>query len=205
MQITVFSDYICPFCYIGIETLRKVQSEVPPFSLEWKGFQIHPEYPATGIPIEQRIAQYGQGRYAAIWRNILSLAEGIGLEMKPPSVLTNSLMALEVTEYARDQGKEQVFSDAVYQAYFQGGQNIGDIGVILALAEQTGLDPAEVQHHLEAGTYAARVQASHDEARAFGVSGVPTFIVGPAQIVGAQSSEVFISMLKRVVERGLVQ
>ena len=132
MKIMVFSDYICPFCYIGIETLRKVQSQVPPFTLEWKGFQIHPEYPAAGIPMEQRIAQYGQGRYAAIWRNILALAEGIGLEMHPPAVLTNSLLALEATEYARDQGKEPAFSSAVYQAYFQNGQNIGDIDVILS-------------------------------------------------------------------------
>jgi predicted DsbA family dithiol-disulfide isomerase len=205
MRITVFSDYICPFCYIGIETLQKVQSEVPPFTLEWKGFQIHPEYPATGIPMEQRIAQYGQGRYAAIWRNILSLAEGIGLEMKPPSVLTNSLMALEATEYARDQGKEKAFSSAVYRAYFQHGQNIGDIDVILALAEQTGLNQSEIQDHLKAGTYSARIQTAHEEARTFGVSGVPTFIVGPAQIVGAQSPEVFVSMLKRVAERGLAQ
>jgi predicted DsbA family dithiol-disulfide isomerase len=203
MKITVFSDYICPFCYIGIETLRKVQPEVPPFTLEWKGFQIHPEYPAAGIPIEQRIAQYGQGRYAAIWRNILALAEGIGLEMNPPPVLTNSLMALEATEYARDQGKEKAFSNAVYQAYFQRGQNIGDIDVILSLAEQAGLNAAEVQDHLRGSTYSARIEASHQEARAFGVSGVPTFIVGPAQIVGAQSPEVFVSMLKRVAERGL--
>jgi len=203
MRITVFSDYICPFCYIGIETLQKVQPEVLSFTLEWKGFQIHPEYPAAGIPIEQRIAQYGQGRYAAIWRNILALAEGIGLEMNPPPVLTNSLMALEATEYARDQGKEKAFSNAVYQAYFQRGQNIGDVDVILSLAEQAGLNPAEVQDHLKGGTYSARIETSHQEARTFGVSGVPTFIVGPAQIVGAQSPEVFVSMLKRVAERGL--
>jgi predicted DsbA family dithiol-disulfide isomerase len=203
MKITVFSDYICPFCYIGTETLRKIQPEVPPFTLEWKGFQIHPEYPAAGVPVAQRIAQYGQERYAAVWRNILSLAEGIGLDMKPPPVLTNSLLALEATEYAKGQGKGEEFSRSVYRAYFQEGENIGDLAVILALAEQAGLDPQEVQEHLQARTYAARIQTFHQEARALGVSGVPTFIVGPAQIVGAQSPEVFVSMLKRVAERGL--
>jgi predicted DsbA family dithiol-disulfide isomerase len=203
MKITVFSDYICPFCYIGIETLRKVQPQVPPFTLEWKGFQIHPEYPATGIPAEQRIAQHGQQRYAAIWRNILSLAEGIGLQMNPPRVLTNSSLALEATEYAKEQGKEEVFSRAVYQAYFQQGQNIGDLDVVLSLAEQAGLNPYEIQDHLRAGTYSTHIQAAQQEAHRLGVSGVPTFIVGPAQIVGAQSPEVFVSMLKRVAERGL--
>jgi len=137
MKITVFSDYTCPFCYIGIETLRKVRSEVPPFNLEWKGFQIHPEYPATGIPIEQRITQYGQERYAAIWRNILSLAERVGLEMNPPPFLTNSLLALEATEYAKEKGKEEEFSRAVYRAYFQEGKNIGDLEVLLPVRSPT--------------------------------------------------------------------
>jgi predicted DsbA family dithiol-disulfide isomerase len=203
MKITVFSDYICPFCYIGIETLRMVRPEVPPFTLEWKGFQIHPEYPATGIPIEQRIQQYGQERYAAVWRNILSLAERIGLEMNPPPFLTNSLLALEATEYAKERGKEEEFSRAVYRAYFQEGKNVGDLEVILPLAQEAGLDPQEVQTHLREGTYSARIESSHREARSLGISGVPTFVVGPAQIIGAQAPEVFVSMLRRVAERGL--
>src|SRR5258705_2252354 len=151
MKITVFSDYICPFCFIGTETLRKVQPQVPPFTLEWKAFQIHPEYPATGIPTEQRAAQFGKERYAAVWRNIISLAEGIELTMRPPTVLTNSLMALEATEYAKDQGKAEEFSCTVYRAYFQDGQNIGDLNVVLALAQEVGLDSAIVQEHLAAG------------------------------------------------------
>ncbi len=203
MKITVFSDYICPFCYIGIETLRKAQPEVPPFTLEWKGFQIHPEYPAAGIPIEERIKQQGQERYAGIWRNILSLAAGIDLEMKPPPLLTNSLLALEATEYAKEKGKEAAFSRAVYRSYFQEGKNIGDIETILPLAQEAGLDPQEIEIHLKEGTYSARLASSHQEARSLGVSGVPTFIIGPAQIIGAQAPEVFVSMLKRVAERGL--
>lgn len=203
MKIIVFSDYICPFCYIGIETLRKVQPEVPPFTLEWKGFQIHPEYPATGIPIEQRIKQQGQERYAAIWRNILSLAERVGLEMNPPPLLANSLLALEATEYAKERGKEEEFSRAVYRAYFQAGKNIGNLEVLLPLAQESGLDPQELQVHLKEGTYSARIKASHQEASSLGVSGVPTFIVGPAQIIGAQAPEVFVHMLRRVAERGL--
>jgi predicted DsbA family dithiol-disulfide isomerase len=203
MNITVFSDYICPFCFIGTETLKKVQPEVPPFTLAWKGFQIHPEYPAAGIPVEQRAAQFGKERYTAIWRNIIAMAEGIGLEMRQPSVLTNSLMALEATEYAKDEGKASEFSHAVYRAYFQDQQNIGDLEVVLDIARQVGLDPLLVQEHLQAGTYSERLKTAHQEARTLGVSGVPTFIVGPAQIVGAQSPDVFVHMLKRVAERGL--
>ncbi|MGE0681490.1 MAG: DsbA family protein, partial [Candidatus Binatia bacterium] len=202
-NITVFSDYICPFCFIGTETHKKVQPEVPPFALEWKGFQIHPEYPAAGIPVEQRAAQFGKERYAALWRNIIVMAEGVGLEMRQPSVLTNSLMALEATEYAKDEGKASEFSQAVYRAYFQDQHNIGDLEVVLGIARQVGLDPMLVQEHLQAGTYSERIKTAHQEARALGVSGVPTFIVGPAQIVGAQSPDVFINMLNRAAERGL--
>jgi predicted DsbA family dithiol-disulfide isomerase len=203
VHITVFSDYICPFCFLGTETLRQVQPQVPSFTLEWKGFQIHPEYPATGISFAQRAAQVGKERYAAIWRNITTMAEGIGLEMRPPTVLTNSLLALEATEYAKDEGKAAEFSRAVYAAYFQDGQNIGDLDVVLGLAQQVGLDATMVQEHLHAGTYRQRLATAQHEARSLGISGVPTFVVGPAQIVGAQSPEVFINMLKRVAERGL--
>jgi predicted DsbA family dithiol-disulfide isomerase len=203
MKITVFSDYICPFCFIGTETLRKVQPDVPPFTVEWKGFQIHPEYPATGILVEQRAAQFGKERYQAIWRNITAMAEGIGLAMRQPHVLTNSLLALEATEYAKDEGKASEFSRAMYQAYFQDGQNIGEIEVVLDIAQQVGLDAAVVREHVQAGTYSERLKTAQQEAHTLGVSGVPTFIVGPAQIVGAQSPDVFVNMLTRVAERGL--
>jgi predicted DsbA family dithiol-disulfide isomerase len=203
MKIVVFSDYICPFCFIGLETLRKVQPEVPAFTLEWKGFQIHPEYPVTGVPVEQRIAQFGQERYNAIWQNILALADGIGLKMQRPPLLTNSLPALEATEYAKEGGRGEEFSRSVYQAYFQQGKNIGDIDVLLPLAEETGLEVQDLQEHLQAGTYSARIRSFQQEAHSLGVSGVPTFIVGPAQIVGAQAPEVFINMLNRIAQRGL--
>lgn len=208
MKITVFSDYICPFCYIGIETLRSVQSEVPPFTLTWKGFQIHPEYPASGLPMEQRVAKYGQKRYdkeryAAVWQNILSLADNIGLTMQPPPVLTNSRIALEATEYAQKNGQAEAFAQAVYQAYFQHGKNIGDLEIVLSLAEEVGLYRAELHDHLLSGTYTDRIQTAQKEAHELGVSGVPTFVVGPAQIVGAQSPDVVINMLNRVAERGL--
>lgn len=203
MKITVFSDYICPFCFIGMETLQKVQPDVPPFTLEWKGFQIHPEYPATGISVEQRAAQFGKERYQAIWRNITAMAEGIGLDMRQPRVLTNSLLALEATEHAKDEGKASEFSRAMYQAYFQDGHNIGEVEVVLAVAQQVGLDAAVIREHLQAGTYSTRIKTAQQEAHTLGVSGVPTFIVGPAQIVGAQSPDVFVNMLKRVAERGL--
>jgi predicted DsbA family dithiol-disulfide isomerase len=123
--------------------------------------------------------------------------------MNAPPFLTNSLLALEVTEYAKEKGKEEEFSRAVYQAYFQEGKNIGDLGEILPLAQQAGLDSQEVQAHLKEGTYSARIESSHQEARSLGVSGVPTFVVGPAKIIGAQAPDVFVSMLKRVTERGL--
>lgn len=203
MKITVFSDYVCPFCYLGIETLRRVQPDVPAFTLEWKGFQIHPEYPTTGLPIEQRMAQFGRERYQALWRNIQSLAADIDLEMQPPQLLANSLIALEATEYAKEQGCEETFSRAVYRAYFGEGKNISEREVVLSVAAEVGLDSQNLWTHLERKTYTSRIAAFAQEATELEVSGVPTFVIGPAQIVGAQAPEVFVRMLKRVAERGL--
>ena len=182
MKITVFSDYICPFCYIGVVTLKQIQPDVPPFTLEWKGFQIHPEYPAAGIPVEQRMAQIGRERYEMIWKNVSSLAETVGLTIRRPSVLTNSLMALETTEYAKEQGKGNLSHRQYTKPIFKKDENIGDLDVIRTLARENGLDSNAVATHLQERTYAPRLEAARQEARTRGVSGVPTFIIGPRRL-----------------------
>jgi predicted DsbA family dithiol-disulfide isomerase len=102
-RITVFSDFICPFCYIGIHNLRRLQ---PDFDLEiqWRGFQIHPEWPAEGIPAEQFYRAMGEARRKGAWQMIESMAAEAGLEMRPPSVLANSYPALAAQEFAIEQG-----------------------------------------------------------------------------------------------------
>ena len=139
LKIVMFSDYICPFCYVGFETIRKLKPEFD-FQIEWRGFQIHPDWPAAGIPVEKMRGPGDAGSRQALWKRISAMAEATGFSMKPPTVLTNSRAALAATEFARESGRDELLEERIYRAYFNEGENIGDAGVVARLAAEAGLD-----------------------------------------------------------------
>src|SRR5713226_6322334 len=106
LKIVMFSDYICPFCYIGFETVRKLKPEFN-FQLEWRGFQIHPDWPAEGIASEQARETSDPDSRRALCNRISAMAEAVGFSMRPPAVLTNSRAALAATEFARESGRDE--------------------------------------------------------------------------------------------------
>ncbi|HEY2107741.1 MAG TPA: DsbA family protein, partial [Candidatus Binataceae bacterium] len=77
-KVVVFSDFICPFCYIGMHTLRRLQPEFG-FEVDWRGFQIHPEWPAEGVPAEHYYRAMGEQRRKGAWQMIESMAAEGGL------------------------------------------------------------------------------------------------------------------------------
>jgi predicted DsbA family dithiol-disulfide isomerase len=200
LKIQMFSDFICPFCYIGLEVMNQLRPEFD-FELEWRGFQIHPEWPAEGIPAEQvREGSTADVRKAA-WQRISALAAALGLPMRPPSVLCNSRTALMAAEFASDQGKSREFDERVYRAYFYDQQNIGDPAVVARLAADVGLDPAALDDALRSGKYQMKLKNNALVAHRRGVSGVPTFFIADYPIVGAQSIDVMRQLLRRASER----
>lgn len=200
LKITMFSDFVCPFCYIGLEILQRLKPEFD-FDFEWRGFQIHPEWPLEGIPAEQvRGLGDAEARRAA-WERIKALADTIELPMRPPAIFTNSRIALEAAEFAHEQGKGVEFEERVYRAYFQDGANIGDAEVIGKLAGETGLDRVKLAEALSSGKYSLRLKNNSLVAHQRGVSGVPTFFINGFSMVGAQSPDAMRHVLKRAIER----
>jgi len=196
-KLIMFSDFICPFCYIGFETLRGLRPEFD-FALDWRGYQIHPEWPAEGMPAEW---MGGADARRAAWERIKALAEPIDLSMSPPRVLSNSRLALEAAEFAREAGKGEEFEARVFRAYFGEGANIGNSAVIGALAAETGIDRAELDHALESGKYSLRLQNNSLDAHRRGVTGVPTFVINGFPLAGAQSPDVMRQVMRRAAER----
>ncbi len=197
LKITMFSDFICPFCYIGFETLRGLRSEFD-FALDWRGYQIHPEWPAEGMPVEW---MGGADARRGAWERIKTLADSIDLSMKPPRVLSNSRLALEAAEFALEAGKGAEFEARVFRAYFGEGANIGDSAVIGALAGEIGIDRAELDHALKSGKYSLRLQNNSLDAHRRGVTGVPTFLINGFPLAGAQSPDVMRQVMRRAAER----
>jgi len=200
LKITMYSDFVCPFCYIGFDVIRKLKSEFD-IQLEWRGFQIHPEWPAEGIAADKlRSAGDLDARHAA-WRRIAALAEAEGLEMKAPALLANSRAALLAAELANDQGRGEEFEARVYRAYFNEGGNIGDPAFLARIAAEAGLDPAAVAGTMNSPHYETRLRDNALAADRRGVSGVPTFLIGEYPLVGAQPTHVMRQLLKRAAER----
>lgn len=200
LKLEMFSDFICPFCYIGFEVVRKLKPEFD-FELEWKGFQIHPEWPAEGMPAAQWRSGMDPETRKAIWTRIVGMGEAAGIAMKPPETYTNSRLALEAAEFAKSTGRAEAFEERIYRAYFSEGLNIGRIGVLRELAADAGIDAAAMSEALESGRYQATLKETTIAAHQRGVSGVPTFFAGEFPMVGAQSEDVMRMLLKRASER----
>lgn len=200
LKIVMFSDYICPFCYVGFETIRKLKPEFD-IQLEWRGFQIHPDWPSEGIPAERLHAGSDPARRRALWERISAMATAVGFTMKAPAVLTNSRAALAATEFARESGRDEALEERIYRAYFNEGVNIGDAAQVARLAADAGLDPAEVAEAIESPRYELRLKNNALAAHQRDVSGVPTFFIGDYPLVGAQSLDTMRSLLQRASER----
>jgi predicted DsbA family dithiol-disulfide isomerase len=199
-KLVMFSDFICPFCYIGFETVRKLKPEFG-FEIDWHGFQIHPEWPADG----QSASDYRRGMdpeaRRALWTRIQTMAEMTGFTMKPPEVLANSRLALEAAEFAKEYGKSEEFEERVYRAYFNEGLNIGRQGVIGDLATEVGIDRDDLNAAIESNRYLPRLKNYALIAHERGVDGVPTFFLGEYPLVGAQSENGMREILHRYVHK----
>ena len=127
--------------------------------------------------------------------------EELGLSFVPPQVLSNSRLAIEAAEYARDAGRHPEFHRAVLAAYFAGSADIGDVDVLARLAGETGLDAPGLRQALAQGTYADRRKAASAEAAGLRVTGVPTFLFASGiKVVGAQSLDHFRRLLDDIPE-----
>ena len=200
LKIVMFSDYICPFCYIGFETIRRLRPEFN-FELEWRGFQIHPDWPAEGISSDQARGPGDPDSRRALWERISSMAETVGFSMRPPAMLTNSRAALAATEFARESGRDEALEERIYRAYFSEGLNIGDPAVVVKLGAEAGLDSGELADAIKSPKYELRLKNNALAANQRGVNGVPTFFIGEYPLVGAQSPDAMRSILKRATER----
>jgi len=200
LKIVMFSDYICAFCYVGFETIRRLKPEFD-FQLEWRGFQIHPDWPAAGIPADNARDTGDGASRVALWKRLSAMADAVGFSMRPPAMLTNSRAALAATEFARESGRDEALEERIYRAYFNDGANIGDAAVVARLAVDAGLDPGAVADAIKSPKYEMRLKNNSLAAHQRGVSGVPTLFIGEYPLVGAQSLEAMRAILKRATER----
>lgn len=208
MKIEVWSDYVCPFCYIGKRRLEVALSQFPhkdQVEIEFKSFELDPNAPLNkGKSIHEAIAEkYGMTIEQAKQTNqgIGQQAASIGLsfnfdKMKP----TNTFDAHRLVKYAKTQGREAEISEKLFQAYFTEGKHIGDHKTLADIAESAGLDRNQVLHILQDPTaFVHEVRLDEAIAQRYQITGVPFFLINQKYTIsGAQPLETFIKALKKV-------
>ena len=181
VKVIAYSDNICPFCYIGALRLEKLKQEVD-FDIEWRGFEIHPEVPKEGIPLNMIFQSLYLNKGIEYMEN---LGKDVGLKIRC-TMLCNSHLSLKANEFAKIHRMFKEFHLAILKAYFEENKNIGKVNVILDIAESVGLNKQELEEYLQSDEAENILKENSNFAFKHGISGVPTFIIGDSIIVGAQ-------------------
>ena len=119
--------------------------------------------------------------------------------MRRPAIVSYTKLALEATEYAKENGRFFVFHEALYRAYWEGGKDLGSLDVIEDAARNSGLDHEELRRLLEGRAYEERVTRDFQEAVSLGVQGIPAFLIGKYLFTGARPYEDFKAVAERVL------
>ncbi len=187
-RIDIVSDAICPWCYIGKRQLERalarLGAEGLSFSVRWNPFQLNPDMPPEGVArAAYRAAKFGSAeRSAALDARVSEAAAGVGLAfaLDRQARTPNTIAAHRLIRWAFLQGGPAVQDaamEAVFHAYFVAGRDTGDAGVLADCAAEAGLDRAAAASFLASDAEADAVRAADAEARASGVSGVPSFFL----------------------------
>ncbi len=143
--------------------------------------------------------QFGREHYQNMMTALRTQGAELGIDFCERSLLANSRLAIEVSEYARDKGLHSVFSEKVFQAYFTQGRNIGELDVILDVAAATGLDREAVRTMITEGDYAAKRVQIAKEAEEKQIEMVPTFIINDRhRLVGVLSPGEFRDLFAKL-------
>jgi predicted DsbA family dithiol-disulfide isomerase len=205
MQIEIWSDVICPWCYIGKRRFELALAGFPgreQVEVVWRSFELDPHaprrYPGT---LNEMLAQkYGVSaqQAAAMNARVTGLAQPLGLEYRLDQARPgNTFDAHRLLHYATAKGLGDRATERVMQAYFCEALAVGERDALARLAPEFGIPEAEAQAVLEGGDYAEAVRADEARAAELGISGVPFFAFnGKFGVSGAQPLEVFAEALR---------
>lgn len=196
IALHVWSDYVCPFCYLELPELERLKEELgDQLIVQWHAFELRPDPEPTLDP---------DGDYLhRTWNSsVYPMAQERGMTLKLPPVQPRSRNALEAAEFAKEAELFDGFHRKLFEAFFRDGLDIGNIEILADLGEQAGLDPRKLRKELHEGRYTERVLKDHARAREMGIAGVPAVIItkGDKSLIfsGAQPYEVLSQAVQQL-------
>jgi predicted DsbA family dithiol-disulfide isomerase len=208
MQVEIWSDVVCPWCYIGKRRFEKAAAK---FSAEtgekidvlWRSFELDPNTPKDSklSTTEMLSLKYRVSRAQAeeMNANVTTLAAAEGLEYHlDRAPLSNTFDAHRLIHYATEHGLQDVMQERIMKAYFTEARPVGQIDTLVELAVEVGLNADNVRRVLEGDVYSANVRADVQRAMSIGVRGVPFFVFAEKYgVSGAQRTDVFLQALEQ--------
>ncbi|RNG28227.1 DsbA family oxidoreductase [Streptomyces botrytidirepellens] len=204
LVVDVWSDIMCPFCYIGDTLLAQALERFPHGSdveVRYHSFQLMPHLPTDhAVDLNELLSKergFPKAQAEAMNAQVAARAAQIGLDFRLDSVIaTNTRAAHRLIHFAESQGRQHDMVQRLFRAYFTDGLNVGDHDVLAGLAAEIGLDRSAVHEALDSGAFDADVDADVRQAGQLGIGGVPFFVFdGQYAVSGAQPVEAFLRAL----------
>lgn len=213
LKIDIVSDVVCPWCYIGKRRLEKAIAQLEEnytFEISYLPFQLSPDTPVEGENTKERlIAKFGgEARYHQIIQQVATVAagEGLNFDLENQATSPNTLILHRLVWYAQQQGKQLEMVEALFKAYFEDRVNLAKTENVLQLAENTGLDGAEVKAFLTSDEGKETIDQLLYQNHLMGVSGVPYYIINDKYAIsGAQPTELFLEALPEIAQKAPMQ
>ena len=211
MKVEIWSDIMCPFCYIGkrnFEAALKEFEAKDEIEIEWKSFQLDPTIPKS---FEKKVSTYEYlaerkgmpvERSKEMHDNIVETARKVGLTYNfDKSVVANSFDAHKLIQLAKTKGIGDAAEESLFKAYFTDGKDMSDHSTLVQLGKEIGLNEEEITVALASKEFDTKVNFDISEGSQLGVTGVPFFVFDRKYAVsGAQPIETFLNALKQSLE-----
>jgi len=207
MKIEIWSDIMCPFCYIGKRQLETALAEFPntEFEIEWKSFQLDPSIiPQSGKDVYTFLAErkgISLEQSIEMHKGVVEKAKSVGLDYHfDKAIISNSLIAHRIIQLAKTKNSGDQMEEVFFKAYFTDGRDLNDSETLIELASKVGLPSNEVKEVVQnEDLYLKEVKADIDEAQKIGVQGVPFFVFDRKYAIsGAQPVEAFVQTITEV-------
>jgi predicted DsbA family dithiol-disulfide isomerase len=210
IKIDVWSDIACPWCYIGKRNLESGLAEVagdddaPRVEVTYHSFELAPDTPVDfdGSELDFLAGHKGMAaeQVEQMLARVTEVAAGAGLEYRFDILKhTNTVKAHELIHHAKAQGLQLEMTERLLQAYFTEGRHVGRVDELVGLAAEVGLDADGAREALESDRHVADVRRDQEQARAYGINGVPFFVIdGRYGVSGAQPPEAFAQVTRQV-------
>lgn len=208
MLVEIWSDVVCPWCAVGKARFARALAALPDpdrVEVRWRSFELDPTAPPerSGPYVDHLAAKYGRTRDEAQamidTMTATGAAEGLAFRFDRARA-GNTFDAHRLLHLAADVGRQRPLVDRLFRAYLSEGEPIGDPATLRRLAGEAGLDVGEAEQVLASDRYADAVRADEQQARAYGISGVPFFVLdGRFGLSGAQPPEVLGQALERAL------